>query len=54
MIYDVLLKRPIFLLKGREVEISENLMTIKCDVSIIFLINIREIIRHIKYTVYFI
>jgi hypothetical protein len=28
-------------------------MTIKFDVSIIFLFNIRELIMHIKYTFYF-
>jgi hypothetical protein len=44
-----------FLLKGREreVEISENLMIVKFDISITFLFNIRELIMHIKYTVYF-
>jgi hypothetical protein len=39
--------------REREVEISDNLMTIKFDVSFIFLFNIRELIIQIKYTVYF-
>jgi hypothetical protein len=40
------------IVKGRErdVELSDNLMTlIKFDISIIFLFNIRKLIRHIKY-----
>jgi hypothetical protein len=39
--------------KEREVGIKENLIIAKFDVSIHFLFNVRELIRHIKYTVYF-
>jgi hypothetical protein len=43
-----------YLKEEKEVEISENLMTKKkFDVSIHFLFNIRELISHIKCTVYF-
>jgi hypothetical protein len=43
-----------YLKEEKEVEISENLMTIFFfDVSIHFLFNIRELISHIKCTVYF-
>jgi hypothetical protein len=37
----------------KKIEISENLMTKKFDISIHFLFNIRELISHIKCTVYF-
>jgi hypothetical protein len=44
-IYDMIVKG-----RERDVELSDNLMTlIKFDISIIFLFNIRKLIRHIKY-----
>jgi hypothetical protein len=39
--------------RERDVEISENLMTTKLDVSIHFLFNGRYLIMNIKRTVYF-
>jgi hypothetical protein len=42
-----------YLKEENKVEINENLMTKKLDVSIHFLFNIRELISHIKCTVFF-
>jgi hypothetical protein len=39
--------------RERKVEISENLMTKKLDVSIHFLFNGRDLIRNIKHTIHF-
>jgi hypothetical protein len=52
-VYNQAFLKRFYLKEDIEVEISENLMTTKLNVSIHFLFNGRDLIRNIKCTVYF-